>query len=40
MTCDGYKKFGVTESGPYEIDPDGFGIGDPPITVYCDFEQG
>lgn len=39
-TCEEYKELGLTRSGDYMIDPDGFKFGDPPIKVYCDFEQG
>ena len=28
---------GVTMSGIYDLDPDGQGIGHPPIKAYCDF---
>ena len=35
-TCQDLKKLGVEKSGLYQIDPDGPGIGDAPITVECE----
>ncbi len=39
-TCDGYVKLGMTRSGQYDIDPDGFETGEAPISVKCDFQKG
>ncbi len=39
-SCHEYWKAGVTISGLYEIDPDGFNHGEPPFRVYCDFATG
>ena len=36
-TCHELASRGVTLSGVYDIDPDGDGIGQPPIQAYCDF---
>ena len=36
-TCQELASRGVTLSGVYDIDPDGDGIGQPPIQAYCDF---
>ena len=36
-TCHELASRGVSLSGVYEIDPDGDGIGQPPIQAYCDF---
>ena len=36
-TCQELSNRGITQSGVYEIDPDGDGIGFGPITVYCNF---
>ena len=36
-TCHELASRGVTLSGVYEIDPDGDGIGQPPIQALCDF---
>ncbi len=40
MSCEGYRKVGVTMSGFYEIDPDGTHIGEVPIMAYCNFSEG
>jgi hypothetical protein len=34
-SCEDLKKLGVSKSGMYLIDPDGAGIGEPPITAEC-----
>ncbi len=39
-SCDELADFGVTKSGYYDVDPDGPGVGQAPITVFCDFETG
>ena len=36
-TCDDLARCGLTESGRYELDPDGPMIGKEPISVYCNF---
>ena len=39
-TCEEMARFGVDKSGFYLVDPDGPLIGEDPISVYCDFENG
>lgn len=42
-TCQEARDSGLpefSESGMYYIDPDGVGIGDPSIYVYCDMKTG
>ena len=39
-TCKQLKDFGVKESGYYFIDPDGPGVGAPPVQVFCDIKSG
>ena len=39
-SCEEYKKFGFTESGVLEIDPDGLGNGQGPFEVFCKLDQG
>ena len=34
-TCEELRENGVTSSGTYYVDPDGAGVGDPPIKVEC-----
>ena len=36
-TCTDLANHGITESGMYPVDPDGFGIGTDPIMVHCNF---
>ena len=36
-TCDDLALCGLTESGEYELDPDGPMFGEDPIRVFCDF---
>ena len=36
-TCEDLAKHGITESGMYSIDPDGFGTGAEPVMARCDF---
>jgi len=36
-TCDDLARCGLTESGEYELDPDGPMYGDEPIRVFCNF---
>ena len=36
-TCHELASRGVTLSGVYDVDPDGDGIGQPPIQAYCNF---
>ena len=38
-TCQELASRGLTLSGLYEVDPDGDGIGQAPIQVYCDFQS-
>ena len=40
QSCAHLADMGVDFSGNYHIDPDGAGIGRPPIKVYCDFHAG
>ena len=35
-----YIDAGISESGTYEIDPDGGLYGEPPFFVHCNFETG
>ncbi len=39
-SCDHMQRLGIERSGFYKVDPDGFAIGSPPITVYCNFTTG
>ena len=39
-TCYELKALGVTQSGEYELDPDGPGGGYPPVRFYCDLRTG
>ena len=39
-SCYEYSEYGLKMSGMYSIDPDGKGIGLPPIEVYCNFDLG
>ncbi len=39
-TCHEYMVRGGTKSGLYDIDPDGFDFGSPPIKAFCHFEDG
>ena len=39
-TCKQLKDLGVKESGHYFIDPDGSGVGIPPVEVFCDMKSG
>ena len=36
-TCDDLARCGLTESGEYELDPDGPMKGEEPIRVFCNF---
>ena len=36
-TCDDLARCGLTESGEYELDPDGPMYGEEPIRVFCNF---
>ena len=36
-TCTDLANHGITETGMYPVDPDGFGIGTEPIMVHCNF---
>ena len=36
-TCDDLARCGLTESGEYELDPDGPMFGEEPIRVFCNF---
>ena len=36
-TCEDLAKHGITESGMYPVDPDGFGNGAEPVMVQCNF---
>ena len=38
-TCEHLRMYGTSESGEYEIDPDGELFGEDPIKVYCDFSK-
>ncbi len=38
-SCAELRNFGITTSGLYDIDPDGNGMGDRPITVHCDLDS-
>jgi hypothetical protein len=37
-TCDEYSSFGLKTSRKYLIDPDGLLVGEPPFTVFCNFD--
>ena len=39
-SCHEYAMYGFTDSGFYQIDPDGKMMGHAPIEAYCDFEAG
>ena len=39
-TCKQLKDLGAKESGYYFIDPDGSGVGIPPVEVFCDMKTG
>ena len=39
-SCHEYLQSGLTQSGTYNIDPDGVNIGEPPFEVECDFTAG
>ena len=39
-TCKQLQDLGVTKSGYYFIDPDGSGVGIPPVEVFCDMKSG
>ena len=39
-TCEEYRRYGISSSGFYEIDPDGSLIGHEPFQVYCNFDLG
>ena len=39
-SCEELADYGITQSGEFDIDPDGQLIGKPPIRVRCDFNTG
>ena len=39
-TCSDLQRLGVTSSGLHWIDPDGPGLGRPPVRVHCDMRSG
>lgn len=39
-SCFELAQHGISKSGTYTIDPDGHLIGQPPVDVICDFNQG